>query len=184
MTIIISFILFRLYFRHLKQKLMEFEGVEKLVRGGIALDYEKSKRLAEDLNDLLAAYQRLYIDTRRFHWNITGDRFFELHLKFEELYTDALVKVDEIIERIKTLHQTPVDTFPAYLKRFTEGVEGLIDSRSAIKVIVSELQVLLEKERSLLKLSDDAHDEATVALMRDYIREQEKLVWMYCSFFS
>ena len=163
---------------------MLFEGSAKLVSSTIGLDYQKSKLLAEDLNDLLAAYQRLYIDTRGFHWNITGDRFFELHVKFEELYTDALMKVDEITERIKTLNQTPVDTFPAYLKRFTEGIEGLIDGREAIKIIVSELQVLLEKERSLLRLSDDVHDEATVALMSDYIREQEKLVGMYCTFFS
>ncbi len=61
------------------------------MKNAIGLDSEKSKQLANKLNDLLANYQLYYINTRRFHWNITGEKFFELHLKFEELYNDALL---------------------------------------------------------------------------------------------
>lgn len=43
---------------------------------------------------------------------------------------------------------------------------------------------LLLIERKLLSLSDDAGDEGTGALMSDYIREQEKLVWMYTSYLN
>jgi len=41
---------------------------------------------------------------------------------------------------------------------------------------------LIKKQRKLLELSDKADDEGTNALMSDYIREQEKLVWMYAAF--
>ena len=68
----------------------------------IGLSTVQSKHLAEKLNILLANYQIFYQNTRGFHWNITGEKFFELHLKFEELYTDSLVKVDEIAERMLT----------------------------------------------------------------------------------
>ena len=81
----------------------------------IGLDLAKSKELAEKLNVLLANYQLFYINARGFHWNITGDKFFELHLKFEELYTDALLKVDEIAERILTLGHTPLHSFTDYV---------------------------------------------------------------------
>ena len=60
----------------------------------IGLDINKTKDLAKDLNNLLANYQIYYQNLRGIHWNIKGKRFFDLHVKFEELYTDANLKVD------------------------------------------------------------------------------------------
>ena len=56
------------------------------------------------------------MNVRGFHWNIRGDKFFELHDKFEELYTDALVKIDEIAERILTMGYSPLRSYTTYLK--------------------------------------------------------------------
>ena len=82
----------------------------------IGLDAIKAKKLADLLNVLLANYQLFYINSRGFHWNIKGEKFFELHLKFEELYTDTQLKIDEIAERILTLGHTPDHTFTDFLK--------------------------------------------------------------------
>ena len=60
-------------------------------------------QLAEKLNILLANYMVFYQNTRGFHWNIRGQKFFELHVKFEELYNNLILKIDEIAERILTL---------------------------------------------------------------------------------
>jgi len=80
----------------------------------IGLDVEKSKDLANMLNDLLANFSIYYMNVRGFHWNIKGEKFFELHLKFEEIYTDLQEKIDEIAERILTLGQTPVHAYSDY----------------------------------------------------------------------
>ena len=77
----------------------------------IGLDTQKCKKLADELNVLLANYQLFYMNARGFHWNIKGDKFFELHLKFEELYNNLVIKVDEVAERILTLGYTPVHTY-------------------------------------------------------------------------
>lgn len=69
----------------------------------IGLDTNKTKIIADDLNHLLANFQIYYQNLRGIHWNIKGKRFFDLHIKFEELYTDANMKVDLIAERILTL---------------------------------------------------------------------------------
>ena len=69
----------------------------------IGLNKKDSELLSQKLNKLLANYQIFYMNSRGFHWNIKGNKFFELHLKFEELYNDSLIKVDEIAERILTL---------------------------------------------------------------------------------
>lgn len=149
----------------------------------IGLDPKKAEKLAKKLNALLANYSMFYQNTRGFHWNIKGKKFFELHLKFEELYNDLLLKVDEVAERILTLGFTPEHKYSAYTK--TAGIKEspkVTDGNDAVSRILDSLKKLIVLQRELLDLSADANDEGTNALMSDYIREQEKLVWMYTSF--
>lgn len=151
----------------------------------IGLDAAKAKVLGDKLNKLLANLQLLYINTRGFHWNIKGDNFFELHLKFEEVYTDLQLKIDEVAERILTLGHVPDHSYTAYLKNARiEEVKNLSNGKEALKSVMDGLGILIELEREILQLSAEANDEGTNALMSDYIRQQEKLVWMYCSYLS
>lgn len=149
----------------------------------IGLNKEKSKELAGLLNDLLANYSTFYQNTRGYHWNITGSKFFELHLKFEELYNDLFVKIDEVAERVLTLGYSPAHKFTDYLKtsEITESAE-VSDGTKDVEQILAAFNILLKKQRQILNLSAEINDEGTNALMSDYIREQEKLVWMYSAF--
>lgn len=149
----------------------------------IGLDIDTSAQLAGKLNELLANYQIFYMNLRGFHWNIKGDKFFELHTKFEELYNDTVQKIDEIAERILTLGATPLHTYSDY-----NGIAAIREARDisngteAIGRILDAFLVLIPLERSILELSSTYNDEGTNAMMSDYIREQEKLVWMYTAF--
>lgn len=148
----------------------------------IGLDSVQGKELAEKLNDLLANYQIFYMNARGFHWNIKGEKFFELHLKFEELYSDLVLKIDEIAERVLTLGHIPMHGYDDYLKSsVVKPLKNISDGKKAIQAILDAFKVLITKQRVLLDLSDVASDEGTNALMSDYIRQQEKLVWMYSS---
>jgi starvation-inducible DNA-binding protein len=151
----------------------------------IGIQKDKAKNLANKLNNLLANYQVFYMNVRGFHWNIKGDNFFELHQKFEELYNDLLVKIDEIAERVLTLGEEPLHSYSDYLKisEIKEAVK-ISDGKKGIRNILDAFEILLIKQRDILNLSDDADDEGSNALMSDYIREQEKLVWMYNAYIS
>jgi starvation-inducible DNA-binding protein len=154
-------------------------------KNSIGLDVAKSKVLAEGLNDLLSDYMVFYQNTRGMHWNIKGDKFFELHLKFEELYNNLLLKVDEVAERILTLGATPLHTFDDYQRKSKiKPLKGVSDGKKGVQSIVQAFEVLIIKQRQLLNLAADAGDEGTNALMSDYIREQEKLVWMYSAYLN
>ena len=151
----------------------------------IGLDNNKAKLLAEKLNELLANYSIFYQNTRGYHWNIKGEKFFELHLKFEELYNDLLLKIDEVAERILTLGHTPKHNYGDYrtTSKIKESVE-VSDGIKAVEDILVSFQTIIILQRELLAISADAGDEGTNALMSDYIRLQEKLVWMYSSFLN
>ncbi len=149
----------------------------------IGLDKADSKVVVEKLNELLANYSVFYQNVRGYHWNIKGENFFELHQKFEELYDNLFSKIDEIAERILTLGSVPNHAFSAYYKLSEiEDSDYVSDGVTAIKQILDSLKVVIKLQREILDISDDADDEGTNAIMSDYIREQEKLYWMYSAY--
>ena len=149
----------------------------------IGIDKTKAKGLSIKLNQLLADYQVFYQNLRGLHWNIKGKEFFELHLKFEEFYNDAVIKIDEIAERILTLEGEPFHTFSDYLdnsdikeeKGVTNGIEG-------VKIIMKNFSIIINLERAILSLAAEADDEGTVSLMSDYLSQTEKTLWMLNSY--
>jgi starvation-inducible DNA-binding protein len=151
----------------------------------IGIEKQKAHDLTVMLNDLLANYQIFYTNVRGFHWNIRGEKFFELHAKFEELYDDLVLKIDEIAERILTLGYAPEYSYSKYLKiskvmEASQTEDGMKDVAS----IVDSFSIIIDKQRKILDASAEADDEGTNSLMSDYIREQEKLVWMYTAYLN
>ena len=145
----------------------------------LGLDKKKTANLVIDLNGLLANFQVYYQNLRGLHWNIKGKNFFDLHVKFEEFYTDSQEKIDMIAERILTLEGAPMHTFEEYTKVATVPV-GINISKDveAVKLVVTSLSELLKIERAISNSSDDANDEGTNSMMSDFIAEQEKTLWM------
>jgi len=145
----------------------------------LGLDKVKTEGLVHDLNNLLSNFQVYYQNLRGLHWNIKGKSFFELHVKFEEYYTDSQEKIDMIAERILTLGGNPLHTFNDYMSLATVPVgKGITQDVEAVNLVLNSLSELLKIERSILDTSDDANDEGTNSMMSDFISEQEKTIWM------
>jgi len=149
----------------------------------IGINKEKADVLAGKLNELLADYQIFYQNVRGLHWNIKGKEFFELHLKFEEFYNDAVIKIDEIAERVLTLDKEPLHTFSDYLKKSSIKEErGVTNGVEGVKIVLKNLSRIITLERLILNLAGDAEDEGTASLMSDYISQTEKTLWMLNSY--
>ena len=145
----------------------------------LGLSVKESEIIIGQLDILLSNYQTYYQNLRGVHWNIRGRRFFDLHVKFEELYNDSQLKVDLIAERVLTLGGTPLHTFEDYIanNELTVG-KNISNDEKAVQLIVDSLARLLQLERKILQLSADNNDEGTNAMMSDFIAEQEKTIWM------
>jgi starvation-inducible DNA-binding protein len=151
----------------------------------IGMNEANASQLAERLNELLANYQIFYMNVRGYHWNVKGRQFFQLHEKFEELYTDLLTKVDEVAERILTLGHQPVHAYSDYVKiaKIQED-KDVQDGETCVRGVLKGFQSLIELQRELLSLASNVDDEGTAAQVGDYIREQEKTVWMLASYLA
>ena len=114
-----------------------------------------------------------------------GHGFFVLHSKYEELYDDAAAKIDEIAERILQLDGTPESRFSEYLKVATVKELDVVEcGHAGVSYLLDTLKTLIAEEREILRLASEIDDEVTVALMSDWLKEQEKSSWMLTAFAS
>ncbi|HZH70448.1 MAG TPA: DNA starvation/stationary phase protection protein [Flavobacteriaceae bacterium] len=145
----------------------------------LSLDKEKTFKTVTQLNTLLADYHLYYQKLRNFHWNITGNNFFNLHEKFEEMYNDAKINIDEIAERILTLRYQPISNFSEYLKlsSIKEASSSLTD-KQMIDALLADHGNLLKQMRTVVEAATNAEDEGTIDLIGGYIRDLEKTSWM------
>ncbi|MBL6447126.1 DNA starvation/stationary phase protection protein [Fulvivirga sp. 29W222] len=139
----------------------------------------KNDKIIDKLNILLADYQIYYQNLRGFHWNIQGKHFFQLHDKFEELYTDSALKIDDIAERILTIEGKPLHSFNDYIENSTiKAKKNIHDGEGAVSSIIDDLKNILDLEREIKEMAAQAGDDGTEDLMSDFIDEQEKTLWM------
>lgn len=134
----------------------------------------------KQLNTLLSSYQLHYQNLRSLHWNIKGQAFFELHLKYEELYARTQIIIDDIAERLLSIGEAPLSRFSDYAVHSLVKENAIIhDGKNGVNYILKAQNDLLVIEKEILNLSSEADDEGTNSLMSDLIREKEKTNWMF-----
>lgn len=140
---------------------------------------EKHKKIiAEELSNLLADSYTLYLQTHNFHWNVVGPKFHDLHLMFEDQYTELAEAVDEIAERIRTLDSPAPGTYKSFSTvAHVKEVEGVPKAEEMIKILKKNNELVVESCRKVLKAAQDGDDESTVSLASDRMRIHEKTAW-------
>lgn len=145
----------------------------------IGINQQDREHIAESLKRLLADTYTLYLQTHCFHWNVTGSQFRELHLMFEEHYTELALAVDDIAERIRTLGVPAPGTYKAFAELSSiKEVDGVPEATQMIEILNQSHESVVRTCREALKISQEAHDESTAALVSDRMRIHEKTAWM------
>ena len=148
------------------------------------LTEQDEKQVVDHLNDLLANYHIHYQKLRGCHWNVKGKSFFTLHVKFEELYTEALTSIDELAERILTLGKAPFSTFSDYIntsKIKEVNTIGMKDT-DMVKSLIEDMAALIEMERQILEITAEAGDDGTNDMVNRFMQFKQKNTWMLKSF--
>lgn len=145
----------------------------------IGINEKDRGAVADGLKRLLADSYTLYLQTHNFHWNVTGPQFRELHLMFEEHYTELATAVDDIAERIRTLGVYAPGTYKAFAKLSAiKEVEDVPEAGEMVKLLTQGHEQVVKTCRKALKLAQDAEDESSAALISDRMRVHEKTAWM------
>lgn len=136
--------------------------------------------IEKHLNISLSNLSLFYMKLHNFHWNIKGEQFFQLHLKFEEFYTQITLHMDQVAERILALGLTPISTLKNQLELATlkEVSEEDAFGMKAVEYTVEDFSILIKESRNILKIADDNKDTGTSDLMTQFIAYYESNLWM------
>ncbi len=153
----------------------------------IGLNKEQIQGSATILDQVLADNFVLYVKTRKYHWNVTGKSFYELHKFFQSIYEELDVLVDEIAERSRSIMAYANGSMSQYIKTATlkEDHSNITDSSQMLE------NLLIDFESSIVYLRqtvDEANDELKDAGTADFLtaimEKHEKTAWMIRSFLA
>lgn len=145
----------------------------------IGINKADREAIAEGLKGLLADSYTLYLQTHNFHWNVTGPQFRDLHLMFEEHYTELATAVDDIAERIRTLGVAAPGTYKTFAALSSiKEVEGVPAAREMVEILTEGHEKVVKTCRKVLELAQKGGDESSSSLVSDRMRIHEKTAWM------
>jgi starvation-inducible DNA-binding protein len=149
----------------------------------LKLDPKAMKDVSDKMNDLLSDYHIFYQNVRGFHWNVKGENFFDLHVRFEELYTQIYENIDEMAERIVTIGFKPLHSYSDYLKNtIHKEITDVSNGDECVKHVIDGLGILAQSHRKAAKAAEEADDIATADMLTKFVGDIEKRMWMFTMF--
>jgi starvation-inducible DNA-binding protein len=146
---------------------------------------QEVERISHTLNEVLANYSVHYQKLRNYHWNVKGSDFFDLHEQFEELYTETLLNIDEIAERIRVFGQTPLSTLKDYLSVSTiKETATDLESSTMVREVLSDFTILLHFMADTVQAASEQGDSGTEEMIKKFINKIEKHHWMLSAFLA
>lgn len=140
---------------------------------------ENNKQLVDLVNKQVANWTVLYTKLHNYHWYVTGPNFFTLHAKFEELYNEAAVHIDELAERLLALEGKPVATLKESLEMACVEEAGYgITAEEMVQNIVDDFTKLTEEVKEGMNLAEETGDETTGDMLLGIHQSLEKHNWM------
>lgn len=141
--------------------------------------------LEQILNRQVANLNVLYVKIHNFHWYVKGEQFFSLHVKFEDLYNEVTLHMDEVAERLLSIKGSPAATMKEYLELATiQEATGKEDTRGMVQSLVEDFATISEELTEGIELAEETKDQPTSDLFIKIRSELEKHQWMLRSYLS
>lgn len=132
------------------------------------------------LSSILANEMTLYIKIRKFHWNVSGPSFMELHKLFEGQYTQLEQSIDEVAERISKLGGNTIGTMKEFsdLTIIKESPNHYPAQKEMIKELLEDHETVIVQLRKDVDLSADKNkDAATADFLTGLMEAHETMAW-------
>ncbi len=146
----------------------------------LGFTYSETSEIVDVLNNLIANYTVHYHKLRRFHWNVEGPNFFDLHIQFEKEYQKVSETIDIIAERMRVFGVKSNYTLKQLieLSEIKEGDKELT-SLQMVEEVLKDFGIIHESLLEAINYALDAGDIATEEILMDLTRDLEKRHWMF-----
>ncbi len=139
------------------------------------------------LSRILADEMTLYIKTRKFHWNISGESFMELHKLFQAQYTELEETIDLIAERINKLGACTIGSMREFssLTRLKETPGVYPEQKQMMKELLADHEtVIIEIRKDIAEMTEKNKDAATTDFLTGIMEQHETTAWVLRRYFK
>lgn len=153
----------------------------------IGISAQNLKKITDMLSAVLADSFILYTKTRKFHWNVKGESFMELHKLFEAQYKKLEEAIDEIAERINKLGAPTIGTTKEFatLTQLKESPGKYPTSKEMLKELLDDHEAVIVQLRKNIDASEDQYkDKGTADFLTGLIQEHETIAWTLRRYFN
>jgi starvation-inducible DNA-binding protein len=150
------------------------------MKPNIGISDKNLKDVTTMLSAVLADSFMLYTKTRKFHWNVNGQSFMELHKLFESQYNKLEEAIDEIAERINKFGTPTIGTLKEFLQatNLKEAPGKYPDQISMIKELLTDHETVIKALRKNIDDCDDKFkDKGTADFLTGLMQEHETIAW-------
>lgn len=150
------------------------------MKPNIGLSVKNLSAVNNMLTAVLADAVVLYTKTRKFHWNVSGNSFMELHKLFEDHYKKLEEAIDEIAERINKLGSKTPGTMHEFLEyaSLKEAPGKYPNQIDMLKELLKDHEAVIIQLRKNIDDCDEKYsDKGTADFLTDLLREHETLAW-------
>ena len=154
----------------------------------IGLSDKNLKAVCALLNNCLADSVMLYIKIRKFHWNVKGDNFMELHKLFESHYDQVQEAIDNIAERVSQLGGLAIGTTSEFAKNSSikeSPGKNPANNLDMIKELLADHETIIQGLRKGIdQAADQLKDQGTADFLTALIQDHEKMAWTLRRYFK
>ena len=150
------------------------------MKPNIGITDKNLKNSTDILSVLLSDEMILYVKTRKFHWNVSGDSFMELHKLFQNQYTELEETIDLVAERISKLGGKTIGTMKEFSKltRLKESPDNYPHQKEMIKELLNDHESLIVELRKDIEESDAKNkDMGTTDFLTGLMQQHETTAW-------
>jgi starvation-inducible DNA-binding protein len=157
------------------------------MKPNIGISENHLKKSIDLLSKTLADEVTLYTKIRKFHWNVSGESFMELHKLFQAQYTELEETIDEIAERINKLGGKTIGTMKEFiaLSRLKESPDKYPNQKDMMKELLNDhdsVIVLLRKD--IEACTKKGNDVGTVDFLTGILQQHETIAWILRRYLS
>jgi len=138
------------------------------------------------LSTVLSDEMMLYVKTRKFHWNVSGDSFMELHKLFEKQYVELEESIDAVAERINKLGSKTIGTMNEFSKHsnIKETPGKYPGSKEMLKELLKDNETIVQLLRKGVEnCSGSFKDAGTADFLTGLMEQHETTAWVLRRYF-
>jgi len=153
----------------------------------IGISEENLDKVIKLLSVVLSDEMTLYVKTRKFHWNVAGQSFMELHKLFEAHYSELELIIDNVAERISKLGGKTIGTMNEFsaLTRIVEHPNKYpVQNTMLTELLNDHKTIIYELRKDIDTCANDCHDAGTADLLTGILQQHETIAWILRRYLS